>query len=102
MKTGPRPVKGEPSRRAVLRCMPRLLEVSRVDLFEAGLQVSQTRQRTAGRHDALRNCGAHVAVSDDPPGASPTFLRTLRHDLLHALDAAQRACDIDARGFDQN
>src|SRR3979409_878663 len=98
MNTGPRPVKGEPSRRAVLRCMPRLLEVTRVDLFQAGLQVGEPRQRAAGRDDALSPRCAALAVAPAPPGATFASLRAFRHDLLHTLDAAQRSRDVDARG----
>src|SRR5512139_3651405 len=95
MNTGRRPVNGEPARTA-LRGTARLLEVARVDFLEAGLQVGEARQRAAGRDDALSRRRAHVAVGHDPPRATSALLRALRHDALHALDAAQGCGNIRA------
>src|ERR1043165_9814393 len=100
MNTGPRPVNGEPARRTALRGMARLLEVARIDLFEARLQVGQARQRPAGRHDALRRHGTHVAIGDHAPAASSVLLGPFRHDALHAFDAKQHGRDVGAVGLD--
>src|SRR5262245_23893098 len=96
MNTGPKPVNGEPARTA-LRGMVCLLEVVRVYLFEAGLQVGQACQRSTGRDDALRRGRSHIAIGHYPPSAL-----ALRHDTLDALDAAQRAGDIGSRSLDQD
>jgi len=66
------------------------LEVVRVDLFQAGLQVGQPGQRPSGHHDVAGDRRAHVAIGDDAPGAF-----TRRQDLLHAFDAAQRGGNVD-------
>src|SRR5471032_2514379 len=91
MKTGQRPVKGEPS-----RCTALSLEIVRVDLFQAGLQVRQLGERPARLHDMPRNRSADIAIGDDTPG---TFAG--RHDLLYALDAAQCRGDVDAARLDE-
>src|SRR5471030_2622712 len=90
------PVNGEPSRRSDLRGMAGLLKEMRVDLFEAGLQVRETRQRAARRDDSLGGLRAHVARGHDTPGTVARW-----NDLLHARDAPQRALDIGARRLDQ-